>query len=47
MTEDLLTDLKSRQRAWAAELGIATDADGYCHVCDDNLFEPPLGVFTP
>jgi hypothetical protein len=40
VTEDLLGVLKSKQRVWAAALGIETDADGYCHGCDANLLEP-------
>jgi len=40
MADDLLTILKSSQRAWATGLAIEFDADGYCLNCDANLFEP-------
>jgi len=40
MTKDIVSLLKARQQAWATGSGIEIDADGYCHRCDANLFEP-------
>src|SRR5262245_12743048 len=40
MVQDLVSILKAKQKAWAASIGLETDADGYCHRCDENLFEP-------
>ncbi|MBN1548907.1 MAG: hypothetical protein JW902_19810 [Syntrophaceae bacterium] len=38
---DLINAIKLKQQAWAVELGIETDKDGYCRNLEDNLFQPP------